>query len=194
MWLNEALLEDIQFTHIESNLCHQEIWGFWYIMVQKFWVDGLWSKKNSLKRIFGTMPGKGYWSIAGVSTCYTSQDPTAGTQKWWVWCRWVSFWVKILQVQNPLRFRKENTLLKPNISPLLKVFLRSMIFPTSLSVGYDSSFPGGYWDWGKSKFDDALASFWHFDVKHQGLLSSRRAERAFQWSGCSVLNRLLMAK
>jgi len=35
----------------------------------------------------------------------------------------------------------------------------------------------------KSKFDDALASFWHFDVKHQGLLSSRRAERAFQWSG-----------
>ena len=38
-----------------------------------------------------------HWSIAGVSTCYTSQDPTAGTQKWWVWCRWVSFWVKILQ-------------------------------------------------------------------------------------------------
>ena len=114
--------------------------------------DILWSKsfklmvydprKNSLKRIFGTMPGKGlvanqlnHWSIAGVSTCYTSQDPTAGTQKWWVWCRWVSFWVKIHQVQNPLRFRKGNTLLKPNISPVLKVFL-SRWFSFSLSVGY----------------------------------------------------------
>jgi len=35
----------------------------------------------------------------------------------------------------------------------------------------------------KSLFDDAIASFWHFDVKHQGLLSTRRTQLAIRWTG-----------
>lgn len=35
----------------------------------------------------------------------------------------------------------------------------------------------------KAYFDDAISSFWHFDVKHQGLLSIRRTQKAIQWIG-----------
>ena len=40
---------------------------------------------------------------------------------------------------------------------------------------------------GKSYFDDAIGSFWHFDVKHQGLLSTRRTQKAIQWIGSSSI-------
>lgn len=35
----------------------------------------------------------------------------------------------------------------------------------------------------KSYFDDAIGSFWHFDVKHQGLLSTRQTQKAIHWIG-----------